>query len=164
MPLNPVVLTDQLIRLDVEGTAARDIPTAAAAWAEVWWSYASGMTYLNPLTLPASKALAVPVFTGLMIPGLAFGPPPVFFGALEGAMRAGWAALGTPVSLLPTFLSIIPAPAPFTPLGLTTVPVGIVAPVKVAVRTLLATLIDSWTRTHLVVQSVPPGVVTLPMV
>lgn len=160
MPLNPVTLTDALINLDA---GAQDVTSAALAWAEAWWEYASGMTYLNPGTLVASQALAVPAFMGAIVPGLVFGQPPVFFGALELAMRTGWAALGTPVSLLPTYLSITPAPAPFAPTGLTVVSVGMAAPAKEPVRAMLATLIDTWTRTHLVVQSVPPGVVTLPM-
>jgi hypothetical protein len=150
MPLLPTTLAEGLISLDV--APSKDTPSAAQQWAEVWWSYASGMVYLNPATLVASKALAVPAFAGLLLPGMAPVPVPgVFFLALEGAMRTAWATLGTPVSLIPPLLSITPAPIPFAPLGLTTVPIGLASPDKFPVRTLMATLIHTWTITHIVV-------------
>jgi len=151
MPLLPPVLANELIKIDATASPKNTVE-AAHAWSKAWWSYASGCVFLFPASLEASKLLATTAFTGIMLAAFAPVPaPPVFFLALEGAMRAAWGTLSTPASLTPPLLSITPAPIPFVPMGLAVVPVGLAAPAKEVSRTLLATVIHAWTITHIVV-------------
>jgi hypothetical protein len=116
------------------------------------------MIYLNPATLTAAKALALPAFKGAMLPGLTPIPAPLpFFIALELAMAAGWLAVATPASLTPPVTALTPAP-PMTlaPVAVTIVPVGIASPDKSIPRTLLATYIHAWTLTIQTVTATPP--------
>lgn len=170
MPLNPATLTAKLLELDNQGKESRDIASAAFSWAEAWWAYASESIYVNPLAAIPAKAVVVPAFAGLLIPGLTPAPLPTFFVQLEAAMRYGWspAGLGNPLYLLPpvpAIVAIIPAPAPFVPLGVTVAAAGLVAPVKIPTRIALAAAIDGWTRTHTVSVTIPPaGAVVTPLI
>lgn len=150
MPLLPPVLAQGLIKLD-EPSAPQSPSEVAQKWFDAWWAYASGMVFLNPGTLAGAKATVQGLFIGILTPGAIPNPVPLtFFLALEGAMRASWAVLGTPLFLTPPLLAAIPAPVPLTPLLLAVVPVGLVSPIKPPPRILMATIIDVWTRTHIV--------------
>lgn len=151
MPLLPTTLSDALTQIDADGGPA-DIPTAAQKWTDAWWKYAAGMIYFNPASLDASKQLATVAFQAALLPGFAPIPVPLaFFTTLELAMRAGWAAVSSPASLMTPVLSLTPAPAPFAPLGVAVVPVGLASPSKSPPRVLLATLIHTWTITIIAV-------------
>jgi hypothetical protein len=151
MPLLPTTLTDALTAIDDNGGPA-DTFAAAQKWSEAWWKYAAGMVYLNPGSLTASQQLATSAFQGVILAGFAPIPAPIaFFSVLDLAMRAGWASVSSPASLLTPVLSLTPAPLPFGPLGVTVVPVGLASPSKSPPRTLLATLIHTWTITIIAV-------------
>lgn len=148
MPLLPTTLAKGLMELD-EPTPPSDPASTALKWFEAWWAYASGMSYLNPATTEAARNLVQGPFVGILTPACVPNPVPgVFFLGLEGAMRVSWLALGTPATLLPTVLSIIPAPVPFAPMGLAVVPVGLASPSKHPPRLMLATTLHAWTLTH----------------
>lgn len=152
MPLLlPPLFADVLNRIDEPSPPTTAIE-AAQRWTDAWWQFAEGMSYLNPATLVASKASATSAFLGV-ITG-AFTPQAdatPFLWALEGAMRAGWATLSSPLSLLPPFISITPAPAPFAPLAAYIPTVGVNSLSKVTSRLQLATIIYTWTLTNLAV-------------
>lgn len=151
MPLLPTTLVTGLNNLESPEPPKNTVETAQR-WTDLWWDYASGCIYLFPASLVASKALATSVFRPLISVALLPCPIPLtFFLGLEGAMRAAWATLSTPVSLTPPLLSITPAPIPFAPLGLAMIPVGMLSPTKQPPRVLLAALIHTWTITHIVV-------------
>jgi len=157
MPLLPPTLIDALMQLD-EGTPSQNILDTADKLAEAWWSYASGMIYLNPATLAASKALALPAFKGAILPGLTPIPAPLpFFVALELAMAAGWLTLSTPASLTPPVIGLTPAPPQtLAPVAVSIVPVGLASFDKRVPRALLAGYIHVWTITIQTVTANPP--------
>ena len=168
MPLNVATLTAQLTQLDDPGKESKDIPSAAQAWAEAWWAYASQHTFISPAALLA-KPTIVSAFALALTPGLAWAPLPAFFAALELAMRAGWSptGLGNPLYLMPpppAIVSITPAPAPFTPIGVAVATASIAVTKKEPVRAALAAAIHGWTITHTVSVTVPPaGAVVSPL-
>lgn len=173
MALNPQTLIDELMKLDEP--CPPNPASAAQRWFDAWWKYAKNMSHLNQ----GMDALAQGVFVPALLPGLIQANPlPVFFAQLEAAMRATWTALGTPVGLkqdLPPApgqfqrLSIIPAPAPFVPLGVATVAIGMAikdSSGKNVQRKALGTAIHGWTMTHMVVANVwtttPSGLTPVP--
>lgn len=156
MPLNPSVLQAELVKLDdPNGPNPKNKQETAQAWFNAWWKYAQNMTYLIPGG--GGKALVESSFKGILIGGLELVPIPLpFFMALGAAMLASWATLGTPVTLTPPILSLIPQPVPFGPLGVVVVPIGLVSSDKQVPRAMLATLIHTWTITAQAVSPVGP--------
>lgn len=131
---------------DQGGPNPKNKQQVAQAWFDAWWAYAQNMTYLTPGG--GGKSLVESSFKGILMGGLEPGPVPMpFFLALGGAMMAAWGTLGTPATLLPPILSLIPQPAPFAPMGVAVVPVGIASKNKQAPRAMLAGLIHGWTIT-----------------
>ena len=152
MPLLPNVLQAELLNLDSDG-GAKDVAAAAGKWFNAWWTYAQNMTYLVPGG--GGRPLVESSFKGILLAGLSPSTDAtLFFTMLGTAMTAAWATLGTPASLTPPILSLIPAPAPFGPMAAPVVPVGLAASNKAIPRTLLATLIHTWTIT---IQAVGPS-------
>jgi hypothetical protein len=148
MPLLPSTLTDELMKLD-SPNPPQDKPGAADKWATAWGNYVSGCVQL----LPGAALLMQQTFKGVISSAFEPGPAPItFFLALEGAMRAGWAS----AIALPPLLSFIPAPAPFAPLGLACVAVGLATDQKNPPRAALATAIHTWTSTIIVVGPTGP--------
>jgi hypothetical protein len=147
MPLLPSVLEAELMNIDAEGGPnPKDKPAVAQAWFNAWWKYAQNMTYLTPGG--GGRALVESSFKGILMGGLEPIPVPMpFFLALGSAMLAAWGTLGTPATLLPPILSLIPQPAPFAPIGVAVVPVGLASKEKQPPRAMLATLIHTWTIT-----------------
>jgi hypothetical protein len=147
MPLLPNVLQEELMKIDdPSGPNPKNKAEVAQAWFDAWWKYAQNMTYLIPGG--AGRVLVESSFKGILMGGLEPLPVPLpFFLALGGAMMAAWGTLGTPLTLMPPVLSLIPQPAPFAPMGLAVVPVGIVSSTKQVPRAMLAGLIHGWTIT-----------------
>lgn len=147
MPLLPNVLQAELMKLDDKsGPNPKNKQETAQAWFDAWWKYAQNMTYLTPGG--GGKALVESSFKGILMGGLEPSMDPTsFFNQLGVAMLASWGTLGTPASLMPPILSLIPQPAPFGPMGLAIVPIGMASSDKQAPRAMLATLIHTWTIT-----------------
>jgi hypothetical protein len=147
VPLLPSVLQDELMKLDSSsGPNPKNKPEAAAAWFNAWWAYAQNMTYLIPGG--AGRVLVEGSFKGILLAGLEPVPAPMpFLSALGGAMLAAWGTLGTPVTLTPPILSLIPQPIPFAPLALPVIAAGMAASDKTVPRAMLATIIHTWTIT-----------------
>jgi hypothetical protein len=147
MPLLPNILQAELVKLDADGGPnPKNTQETAQAWFNAWWTYAQNMTYLVPGG--AGRALVESSFKGLLMGGLEPIPVPLpFFMALGGAMMAAWGTLSSPASLIPPILSLVPQPAPFGPMGVAVVPVGMASNEKQAPRAMLATLIHTWTIT-----------------
>lgn len=154
MPLLPSILEQGLIQLDSpSGPNPKNTRETAQAWFEAWWAYAQGMTYLIPGG--GGRPLVEESFKGILMAGLAPSPVPLtFLTSLGGAMAAAWVTLGTPATLLPGVISLVPQPVPFGPLGLAVVPVGLVSSQKGPPRAMLAGLIHGWTITA---QAVSPA-------
>jgi hypothetical protein len=147
MPLLPAVLEAELMKLDSSsGPNPKNKQEAAAAWFNAWWAYAQNMTYLIPGG--AGRVLVEGSFKGILLTALDPVPLPMpFLTALGGAMLAAWGTLGTPLTLTPPILSLIPQPIPFAPLGLPAIALGMASNEKQPPRALLATLIHTWTIT-----------------
>jgi hypothetical protein len=127
----------------------KDEAGTAGKWADAWGSYVDGCVQLAP----GASQLMKQSFKGVMMSAFAPVPVPiVFMLALEGAMRAGWAS----AIAMPPLLSIIPAPAPFAPMGLAAVTAGLASDKKKTGREILATAIHTWTTTHIVVGPTGP--------
>jgi hypothetical protein len=147
MPLLPNILQAELVKLDAQnGPNPKNTQETAQAWFNAWWAYAQNMTYLVPGG--GGRALVESTFKATLMGGLEPIPVPLpFFLALGGAMMAAWSTLGTPASLTPPILSLSPQPAPFAPIGVAVVPVGLASQEKQAPRAMLAGLIHTWTIT-----------------
>jgi hypothetical protein len=147
VPLLPNILEQELVKLDASGGPnPKDKQQAAQAWFNVWWTYAQNMTYLIPGG--GGRALVESSFKGILMGALEPVPVPVvFFTALGNAMLAAWGTLGTPATLTPPILSLIPQPAPFGPMGLAIVSMGLASKEPKPPRAMLAGLIHTWTIT-----------------
>jgi hypothetical protein len=147
MPLLPNVLEAELMKLDADdGPNPKNKQEVAQAWFNAWWAYAQNMTYLVPGG--GGRALVESSFKGILMGGLEPIPVPLpFFLALGSAMLASWASLGIPGILTPPLLSLIPQAAPFGPIGVAIVPVGLASSDKKVPRAMLAGLIHTWTIT-----------------
>jgi hypothetical protein len=147
MPLLPSTLSSGLIKLDdPSGPNPKNIPAVAQAWFNLWWDYAQNMTYLVPGG--GGRPLVESSFKSILMGGLSPVPVPItFFVALGTAMLAAWATLGTPATLTPPIVSLIPQPVPFAPAGVAIVPIGMASKDKKLPRAALATLIHTWTIT-----------------
>lgn len=147
MPLLPSVLEAELVKLDSSGGPnPKSKPEAAAAWFNAWWAYAQNMTYLIPGG--AGRPLVEGSFIGILLPSLEPGPAPMpFLTALGTAMLSAWSTLGTPLTLVPPILSLIPQPAPFAPMALPVVALGLASSDKQPPRAMMASLIHAWTIT-----------------
>jgi hypothetical protein len=144
MPLLPNVLEAQLKQLDTKKLDT--VEKTAQAWFDAWWAYAQNMTYLVPGG--GGRVLVEQSFKGILMGGLQPIPVPItFFTMLGNAMLASWASLGTPATLIPPILSLIPQPAPFGPMGVGVVPVGLATKEQGPPKQMLATLIHTWTIT-----------------
>lgn len=144
MPLLPNILEAELKKLDDQ--KLDDMEKTAQAWFNAWWAYAQNMTYLMPGG--GGRALVEQSFKGILMGGLSPIPVPItFFTMLGNAMMASWATLGTPATLMPPILSLIPQPAPFGPMGVGVVPVGLASKDKGPPKATLAALIHAWTIT-----------------
>jgi hypothetical protein len=131
---------------DQSGPNPKNKQEVAQAWFNAWWTYAQNMTYLIPGG--GGRVLVESSFKGILMSGLEPSPVPItFFTALGSAMLASWGTLGTPATLTPPILSLIPQPAPFGPMGLAIVPVGLASSDKQVPRAMLAGLIHGWTIT-----------------
>lgn len=149
MPLDPSSLKTELMNIQ-DDQGPKDEAAAAERWTKAWKTYAGGMIYLAP----GAAELMAQSFKGVI--SSAFAPVPVpivFFLALEGAMRAGWAS----AILTPPLISLIPAPVPFAPIGLAaTVSLGLASDKKDPPCGALATAIHTWTITHIAVGPTGP--------
>ena len=166
MPLLLPVLIDELIKMD-EPSPPKTSEATAEAWTNAWWQFAKGMSYWTPGTETAIRAVAYPVFKGLLLPGCVPNPVPgTFYAALEAASLAAWAAGGlVPGALLPAYapgiVPIVPAPGALTAALVATAPVGLASPTKHPVRTAMATAIHFWTLTLGVVPIAGPPPIPL---
>lgn len=144
MPLDPSQLKSELMNIQ-DDNGPKDESAAADRWTKAWKTYAAGMIYLAP---GAAEVMAQS-FRGVIAAAFVPVPAPiVFFTALEGAMRAGWAS----AILTPPLISLTPAPSPFAPVGLAaTVALGLASKTKDPPCGALATAIHTWTITHIAV-------------
>jgi len=163
MPLDQATLQAQLLLLD-EPSPGQDVGTCANKWFDAFWSFYSGCSQLNPLTLPAAQQASRVIFVPLVAAGMTPNPVPLtFFLALEGALRAVLAATLTPAFMLPTFLVGVPSPVPLAPLLVPTVAVGLASGgAKAPPRAALAVLLHTWMLTN-TVTLVPPATGAVPL-
>lgn len=149
MVLNTATLATALIHMD--DSPSQSVAASAEAWFNAWWTYASEMSFWNPLALEVSKAAAREPFILAILPAMVPNPVPgVFFLALETAMGLAWpAASVTPGALLPAYAPLPIAPV-FIPSVLSAalvalVPTNLASPIKEPPRIAIATAISSWT-------------------
>lgn len=156
MPLLPATLYDGLMQLDSDG-GAKDLGSATQRIFDAWWGFASQMTYLNPATLVAAKALVMGPFIGVLTPAMQpSASDAAFWNALNGAMVAAWASLGTPATLTPPLVSATPPVAPLYPLISGVAQANGQLMSSPAARLSVATVIYTWTLTGIVIGPTGP--------
>lgn len=153
MALSSTALADALQNLGEPSSPA----TAADAWFEAWWKYASQMSFFTDLTLGSAKIAAKPLFVAALLvaltPSSAATP---FLTAWEAAQRAVWGALGS-VAFLPTYSLCTPAPSPLAGLLEQVRGVGLGAKERDVPAKLFASITDTWTQLFTATPVAPPN-------
>jgi hypothetical protein len=143
MPLRPDLLLDGLLKLDTPNPP-RTAAEAAQRWFDAWWGYAQNATPLTPGG--AGKSAVQPLFvTTLTVACVPVPVPPIFFAALEVALRAAWLVLAVPPFPMLPITTFTPAPSPLLPLVIPSVAIGLASSLKEPGRIALATGIHTWT-------------------